>query len=91
MEIVKIVVGTFGGGGTQGPPGESAYQIWLDAGNTGTEADFLASLKGAKGDTGNTGSQGPQGNPGRSVQLFNQADEPTGGTYFPGDVWITPE
>jgi hypothetical protein len=26
--------------------GLSAYQIWLQAGNTGTEEDFLASLKG---------------------------------------------
>lgn len=29
--------------------GKSAYQIWLDEGNTGTEADFLASLKGDTG------------------------------------------
>ena len=34
---------------TNGNDGLSAYQIWLDAGNTGTEADFLASLKGADG------------------------------------------
>nr|BEK79845.1 hypothetical protein EATA8330_27390 [Enterobacter asburiae] len=27
-----------------GADGKSAYQSWLDAGNTGTEADFLASL-----------------------------------------------
>lgn len=35
------------GGGTQGPagaPGKSAYQIWLDQGNVGTEQDFLDSL-----------------------------------------------
>ena len=31
----------------KGDPGKSAYQVWLDEGNTGTEADFLASLKGA--------------------------------------------
>lgn len=74
----------------EGPPGESAYQIWLDAGNTGTEADFLASLKGAKGDTGEQGQQGPPGNdgaPGRSIQVLNSI--PTGqfGTdYFAGDV-----
>lgn len=34
---------------TNGNDGLSAYQIWLDAGNTGTKADFLASLKGADG------------------------------------------
>jgi len=27
-----------------GAPGKSAYEIWLDAGNTGTEDDFLFSL-----------------------------------------------
>ncbi len=31
----------------QGEPGESAYQIWLDQGNEGSEADFLASLAGS--------------------------------------------
>ena len=34
---------------TPGPNGKSAYQIWLDAGNTGTEAEYRASLKGAPG------------------------------------------
>lgn len=32
--------------------GKSAYQSWLDLGNTGTEQDFIKSLKGAKGDKG---------------------------------------
>ncbi|WP_234262337.1 hypothetical protein [Klebsiella aerogenes] len=31
--------------------GQSAYQIWLDAGNTDTEDDFLASLQGPAGET----------------------------------------
>ena len=44
-----------------GQDGKSAYQIWLDDGHTGTEADFLASLKGQKGDTGATGATGPAG------------------------------
>lgn len=34
----------------KGEKGDSAYQIWLDAGNIGTEEDFLSSLKGEKGD-----------------------------------------
>lgn len=50
--------------GAQGPAGKSAYQIWLDAGNTGTEEKFLASLKGPKGDRGDTGPQGPKGDKG---------------------------
>ena len=32
--------------------GKSAYQSWLDLGNTGTEQDFIKSLKGVKGDKG---------------------------------------
>lgn len=45
-----------------GVSNRSPYQAWLDLGNEGSEADFLASLKGAdggKGETGNTGSTGP--------------------------------
>ncbi|MFD0863611.1 hypothetical protein ACFQ1M_15450, partial [Sungkyunkwania multivorans] len=38
--------GTNGVDGADGIDGDSAYQIWLNAGNTGTEADFLASLQG---------------------------------------------
>jgi hypothetical protein len=53
--------GPTGDKGDSGTPGESAYQIWLDQGNTGTETDFLASLKGTKGDTGATGPAGPAG------------------------------
>lgn len=51
-----------------GPDGKSAYQVWLDLGNTGTEADFIASLTGPVGtdgksayqvwlDLGNTGTE----------------------------------
>ena len=53
--------------GPQGPAGingQSAYQIWLSLGNTGTEADFINSLvgpQGAQGIQGNTGPTGPQG------------------------------
>ena len=38
--------------------GKSAYEIWLDAGNSGTESDFLTSLKGDKGDKGESGENG---------------------------------
>lgn len=33
----------------KGADGKSAYQSWLDAGNTGTEQDFLAKLTGGPG------------------------------------------
>lgn len=41
-----------------GIPGLSAYDIWLSLGNTGTEQDFIDSLKGAKGDKGDKGDSG---------------------------------
>ncbi len=50
--------------GPKGDSGESAYEIWLNLGNTGTEQDFLDSLKGDKGAPGIQGIQGeigPQG------------------------------
>lgn len=47
-----------GPAGADGQEGKSAYQIWLDAGNTGTEEDYLASLKGEQGIQGATGKDG---------------------------------
>ena len=38
--------------GETGVDGKSAYEIWLEAGNTGTEEDFLISLVGEKGADG---------------------------------------
>ena len=35
-----------------GPKGDSAYQVWLDEGNTGSEQDFLESLRGPEGPDG---------------------------------------
>ena len=40
------------GSGVQGIDGKSAYEIWLDLGNTGTEQDFIGFLKGADGTQG---------------------------------------
>ena len=47
--------------GKDGADGLSAYQIWLDEGNTGTEADFLANLQGPAGPEGPAGPTGPEG------------------------------
>lgn len=58
----------------QATPGKSAYQLWLDEGNKGSEQDFLSSLKGEKGDAGETGETGKTGQPGLSAyQLAVQA------------------
>lgn len=37
--------GVDGKDGADGSNGKSAYEMWIDAGNTGTEEDFLNSLK----------------------------------------------
>lgn len=53
LEVVAVPLkGNPGEPGIKGKPGErgqSNYQVWLDAGNVGTEADFLATLKGEPG------------------------------------------
>ena len=63
-------------GKLKGENGLSAYEIALSTGFKGTEAEWLASLKGAKGDTGQNGQDGakgsdgkdgPQGTPGKSA------------------------
>jgi len=61
---------TFEPSGSPGADGKSAYEIWLEAGNTGSKKDYLDSLKGETGpqgeqglpgEKGETGPQGPQG------------------------------
>lgn len=59
--------GADGQDGTDGAPGtdgQSAYAIWLGAGNTGTQTDFLNALKGADGTDGPPGSPGAAGSDG---------------------------
>jgi hypothetical protein len=69
------------GNTTAGPPGipgevgKSAYQIWLDLGNTGTEAEFLSSLTG------------PQGAAGKN-SLIITSNEPVGDNCVNGGVKI---
>lgn len=48
----------------KGDPGSSAYEIAVENGFTGTEIEWLASLKGEKGDQGEQGVQGPKGDTG---------------------------
>jgi hypothetical protein len=53
--------GPQGTAGTNGTNGLSAYQIAVNNGFVGTEAQWLTSLQGPVGATGATGSQGPTG------------------------------
>ena len=55
IEGVAGPQGDQGPNGADGQDGDSAYQIWLDAGNSGTEADFLLSIKGDPGTNGTDG------------------------------------
>jgi len=56
--------GIDGQDGQDGADGKSAYQIWLDLGNTGTEQDFIDSNKGADGQDGAPGQDGTDGQDG---------------------------
>jgi hypothetical protein len=50
--------GVDGKAGADGVNGKSAYQLWLDAGNSGSEEDYLNSLKGQDGADGKDGTDG---------------------------------
>lgn len=63
-KTITVALATQGKDGYQGSDGKSAYDIWLEAGNTGTEEEYLASLKGKDGEKGDTGAQGPKGDDG---------------------------
>lgn len=56
--------GADGVDGKDGADGKSAYQIAVEAGYTGTETEWLASLKGEKGDAGEAGAPGEKGEKG---------------------------
>ena len=57
-----------------GPPGISAYQSWLALGNTGTEAQFIASLQGERGDRGPKGLTGSRISSGCKEHHHNNGD-----------------
>ena len=69
------VAGNDGADGTNGTNGSSAYEIWIAAGNTGTEAEFLASMVGAQGETGAQGPQGIQGETGATGPAGPQGEQ----------------
>ena len=61
--------------GSVGLQGKSAYQTWLDNGNTGAEQDFLDSLvSSVAGPVGATGAQGIQGSVGATGQQGVKGD-----------------
>lgn len=96
IQGVKGDPGDQGVQGIQGPKG--------DTGDTGPKGDpgnqgiqGIQGIQGPKGDqgdpgtpgaTGAAGADGDDGAPGRNVAVYETPTEPTGGTYFAGDVWI---
>jgi hypothetical protein len=87
--------GPAGTNGTNGSNGLSAYQIWLNAGNTGTETQFLTNLQGTtglqgiQGVTGTAGATGPQGPAGTNgTAVLNGTTIPTSSTGVNGDFYI---
>ena len=91
---IAIGLAIQGKDGYQGKDGKSAYQVWLEAGNTGTEEEYLASLKGEdgkegpQGPQGNDGAQGPQGEPGKDGEQGPKGEDgytpQKGVDYFDG-------
>lgn len=74
--------GDKGDTGSRGAAGKSAYEIALQNGFTGTEADWLTSLKGQKGDTGAKGEPGEKGERGEKGEAGKTGEK--GDTGTPG-------
>lgn len=55
-----------------GPDGKSAYQLWLELGNTGTEQDFFNSIKGSDGKNGSDGTNGANGKDGKGISKIEK-------------------
>ena len=82
-EWLATIKGEKGDKGDDGETGKSAYQIWLDNGHTGTQADFLEWLKGEVGEKGETGEQGPQGEKGETGEQGPQGEKGETGEQGP--------
>jgi hypothetical protein len=78
---IQGIQGPAGSNGTIGVDGKSAYEIWLEEGNSGTEQDFLDSL---------VGEDGAQGPPGVAIDFIqNTTPTGTGTSSIPaGALWF---
>ena len=72
------IKGDKGDTGEAGADGKSAFEIAQDAGYTGTEEEWLESLKGAPGAAGQNGQNGQDGANGKSAFEIAQAAGYTG-------------
>lgn len=72
-----------------GESGKTPYDLWLDAGNTGTLQDYLNSMIGPRGPAGPQGIPGPMGQTGAAGPKGDQGQMgPTGSTGEKGDAGI---
>jgi hypothetical protein len=91
--------GPAGQNGTNGTNGQSAYELWLAQGNTGTQQQFLSSLQGTNGNQGPAGLNGingqsayelwlSQGNTGTQQQFLSSLQGANGAQGPAGPVGI---
>lgn len=71
--------------GAEGPQGKSAYEVWLDEGNTGTAQDFIDDI------TGDSGPSAYQswlniGNSGTETDFINAIKGPAGTIWYYGNA-----
>jgi uncharacterized protein (TIGR02145 family) len=84
--VLSGLVGAIGPQGPAGANGQSAYDLWLAQGNTGTVSDFLNSLQGTSGIQGPAGANGLSayqiwlslGNTGTEQDFLNSLTGPQG-------------
>lgn len=57
VDFQWVSIGNNGFDGIDGIDGQTAYELWIEQGNIGTEIEFIAALKGATGDTGKSAYQ----------------------------------
>ena len=82
--IIALEQGGSSGTGSQGPQGESAYEVAVSNGFTGTQTEWLASLIGPSGEDGEDGADGATGPQGPTG-----ATGPQGATGDKGDTGDT--
>lgn len=80
--------GIDGTNGTDGSDGDSAYEIAVENGFSGTEAEWLLSLKGSDGIDGQDGTNGTNGQDGltTSITLNGEIKTQVGGNIDLGDL-----
>lgn len=69
---IQGLPGADGAKGADGADGKSAYEIAVEHGYSGTEAEWLASLKGEQGPQGEQGPRGPKGEDGLDAPIVTE-------------------